>query len=55
MEIKIEKDFYTLEVKIPVSFFKNFRVKKGDRYACDFAINFSDNSGTINVLKVLLE
>jgi hypothetical protein len=52
MEIKIEKDFYTLEIKIPVSFFKNFKVKKGDRYAGDFAINFSDDSGTINVLKV---
>ncbi|MCM8785773.1 MAG: hypothetical protein NC827_04265 [Candidatus Omnitrophica bacterium] len=52
MEIKREKDLYILEVKIPVSFFKNFNIEKGMRVSGDFAINFSDESGTINVLKV---
>ena len=52
MEIKKGKDFYILEVKIPFSFFKNFKIEKGEEYAGDFAINFSDDSGTINVLKL---
>lgn len=52
MEIKRYNDFYTLEVKIPLKFFKNFNIERGMRISGDFAINFSDESGTINVLKV---
>lgn len=52
MEIKRYEDFYNLEIKIPIKFFKNFEIEKGMRLTGDFAINFSDDSGSINVLKV---
>ena len=50
--IKREKDRYTIEVKLPVSFFKNLKLKNGLTLAVDFALNFSDMSGRMNVLKI---
>lgn len=47
----IDKETYILEAKIPLKFL-NLKIEKGKETIGDFALNFSDPSGEINVAKV---